>query len=724
MRNLSHFITGLCLLTSVTVAMSEFSLAQDTESSRTTEIQGYLLSADSMIYDDATRTMTAEGNVEVASDTRILLADRVTYNLDADRITAEGNVSLLEPTGEVLFADRVAITNDLRDGFLEGLRVLLADDSKFAARLGRRTGGNITELIDAAYSPCEVCKDNPEEEPLWQISASKIIHDQETHTISYTNPRLEVYGVPIFYLPYLSHPDPSVENRTGFLTPEFGTSTELGLTFELPYHIALKPWRDLTLTPMLTTDEGPVLTAQFRERRRTGQLQVNGSITRPRTRDDENNLIGGHDWRGHIFSKGEFQTSAMSRWGFQLERSTDDTYLRRYGFSDEKSLMSRLFTESYRGRVQGSAEILFFQGLRREDRAGETPFLFPYLNYRYESEPRINGSQWSVAANGMVLTRTDGTDSRRLSIDADWRRPFYTLSGHIMDVTAGVRGDIYHLDDVLLPDNSLATGFQARVLPYVAASWRYPLIKNVGKAYQVFEPILTLIATPNGGNPDKIPNEDSLSFEFSDSNIFAMNRFAGLDEWEGGTRINYGFKWGLHGSQGGFAGVMLGQSYRFEKGDVFAAGTGLEDNLSDIVGRLQFNPVPQVSVVHRFRIDHDSFAFRRNQVDVTYSTNKLFLNVEFVDLPEEQTDANITERREIGAAARWQINDNWSINAGGRRNLIGNGHTVDTRFGVFYEDECIELGVTYDRQFSEDRDVEPSTSVIFRISLKHFGDTI
>lgn len=724
MRNLSHFIACLAAC-SLALLHGPISVsAQETAPAQATELEGYLLSADYMVYDEASRTMEAEGNVEVSAGARILLADKVTYDLDKDLITAEGNVSLLEPTGEVLFADRVAITDDLREGFLEGLRILLADDSKFAARFGRRTGGNVTELIDAVYSPCEVCADNPDEKPLWQIVASEITHDQEEHTISYKNPRLEIYGVPIFYLPWLSHPDPSVENKTGFLTPEFGTSTALGVTFAIPYHFAIKPWRDLTLTPMMTTDEGLVLRGQYRERRKTGRFQFQGSITRPRARDDNNILLPGHDWRGHLFGNGDFQTRGQNRWGFQFARATDDTYLRRYGFSDEKTLLSRLYTERNEGRVQASAETLFFQGLRQEDRPGTTPILMPYLNYRYETAPTQNGSQWTVVASGMVLTRTDGTDSRRVSISSEWSRPFALDSGHLFSLTTGVRGDVYHVDNVLQPDDTFASGFVARILPYVSADWRYPLVKTKGNFHQVLEPMFSFIAAPAGGNPDKIPDEDSLSFEFSDTNLFSMNRFAGLDEWEGGPRINYGLKWGLYSAEGGSASLMLGQSYRFIRGDVFSEGTGLEDNLSDIVGRVQIAPNQNVSITHRFRIDNNSFAFKRNQLDVTYTARSVSVSVEFVDLAREQTDANLVERREIGAAARWQINDNWSVNARGRRDLIGNGQTIDTLFGVFYEDECIGVGITYDRRFSDDRDVEPETSVIFRVSLKHFGDTI
>ena len=112
-----------------------------------------LISADQVIYDESLGVMTASGNVEIAQGGRVLLADAVTYNLRAKVVSASGNITLLEPSGDVLFADYVELTDDLREGFIRDIRVLMEDRTRLAAASGQRSGGNRTEFNKAIFSP-------------------------------------------------------------------------------------------------------------------------------------------------------------------------------------------------------------------------------------------------------------------------------------------------------------------------------------------------------------------------------------------------------------------------------------------------------------------------------------------------------------------------------------------------------------------------------------------
>ncbi|HSA81764.1 MAG TPA: LptA/OstA family protein, partial [Geminicoccaceae bacterium] len=169
-----------------------------------------LLFADRISVDRETNVIRAEGNVEVVRAERRLLADVMQYDQDDDQIEATGNVILLDPSGDALYADRVTLSGDFRNGVAEQLRARLTDNSLAAAAQGRRIDGTRTELDRAVYSPCPLCPDS-DSPPLWQITAQRIIHDQQEKTITYRNAFFELYGVPIAYTPYLSHPDPSVE---------------------------------------------------------------------------------------------------------------------------------------------------------------------------------------------------------------------------------------------------------------------------------------------------------------------------------------------------------------------------------------------------------------------------------------------------------------------------------------------------------------------------------
>src|SRR5207245_1904969 len=240
--------------------------------------EAMLLTADELQNDEELGLVVAKGHVQISQGLRTLLADTVTYNQRTDTVTASGHVSLLEPTGEILFADFVELTNRFDDGFLQNIRALLSDRSRLAGNTGRRTGGSRLELRRGVYSPCDLCRDDPTQPPLWQLRAETIVHDQQRHLVEYRDAMLELGGIPMLYLPYLAHADPSVKRQSGFMAPTFGNSTNLGAHITTPYYWAIGPDRDATFNPTFTSEAGQVLAGQYRQRFSNGEVQGSGSI--------------------------------------------------------------------------------------------------------------------------------------------------------------------------------------------------------------------------------------------------------------------------------------------------------------------------------------------------------------------------------------------------------------------------------------------------------------
>ena len=72
-----------------------------------------------------------------------------------------------------------------------------------------------------------------------QYRPSEMLHDNKKKTIYYDNALIKVYDIPIFYIPKLSHPDPTVKRRSGFLIPSLTDSKNLGSGFSIPYFSTL-----------------------------------------------------------------------------------------------------------------------------------------------------------------------------------------------------------------------------------------------------------------------------------------------------------------------------------------------------------------------------------------------------------------------------------------------------------------------------------------------------
>ena len=669
-----------------------------------------LLQADELTYDRERDVVIATGNVEVSHAGRILLARTLTYDQRRDLMTASGDVSILEPSGEVVFANYAELSGDLKDGIVQDLRLILSDGARIAAAGGRRVGGEVHQLNKVVYSACDLCPEDPTRAPLWQLKAIKVKHDRGKKLVEYRDVWLEVAGIPTLYTPYLSHPDPTVKKKTGLLMPTFGRSSDLGLILRQPVFVNISPSIDTTITPFVTGSEGPGLITEYRHHLQNGIVRLEGSATE----DTE------EGFRGHIDGDGRFDVDETWRWGFDVQRATDDTYLRRYDFSSERTLTSRLFTEGFRGRNYARAEALAFQGLEESDDSGETPIVLPFLEYSHVGKTGVFGSRTSVEASALALTRTDGTDTRRLSMKAGWHLPFFGPLGDVYTLSASVQGDAYHVEELEREGDEDFTGFTGRFIPELALNWRYPFIRDGGEVIQMIEPIASFILSPYGGNPDEIPNEDSLDFEFDDTNLFRSSRFTGVDRVEGGPRINYGLKWSLFGPSTSQASFLIGQSWRARSDSTFPADSGLEDNLSDIVARVHIAPSSLLDLRYRTRIDKDDLTPRRNELSMNAGPPALRVNTSYVFF-DTQEDSEFEARQEVRAGVAAKLNRYWRTNGSFVYDVEAN-EKRSLGVGLTYEDECLVFSANYSRTFFRDRDLEPSNTILFRVLFKTLGE--
>jgi len=674
-----------------------------------------LFKADSVEHDRVLGIVTARGHVEIVQGDRILRADLVSYNQKADLLTATGNIALMEPGGDVMFADHVELTGDFKTGAVENIRMLLSDNARVAAVDGRRIGGNVTELNKAVYSPCRTCvgKDGT---PMWRVKAIKVIHNKAEHMVEYRDAWLEFLGVPIAYTPYLSHPDPTVKRKSGFLVPTYGTDSELGAVVQVPYYFNIAPDKDATLRPIFTSNEGPVLAGEYRQRFTNGTLRTDASVTNGSTESGKDKN------RGHLFGEVKFDLDPTWRAGAEIQLATDDTYLRRYDFNSLDRLTNHAFVEGFRGRNYARAEGFVWRGLRQNDDPAQTPIIAPLMDYNLVGDPDGYGGHWEVDANLMALTRSEGAESRRLSLRAGWELPRITESGQVWRLFADVRGDAYWVDDVQEPGHpvtDLSSGATGRIVPSVGADWRYPFARSSGSTTQIVEPVVGVIFSPNGGNPDKIPNEDSQDFEIDDSNLTSRNRFTGLDRVETGLRAYYGLYLSAIGADG-YSDAFFGQSYRLHRDASFPAASGLDENFSDFVGRVTIRPNLPAMVQYRFRIDKDELRARRSEVLASVGPPAFKLGVDYAFFGRGTGSNQFTNREEITGSVRSQLTKNWAVFASTRRDLQ-RGQSLANRFGLQYTCDCFTFGIDYTRTFTQDRDIQPSEKIFFRIIFKTLG---
>lgn len=671
------------------------------------------MQADEMAYDKDNAIVIARGKVEVIQGPYILSADQLTYFQQRNLVQASGNVSILQPTGDVYFADYVELKDDMKTGVIHNFRARLADNSVFAANEAYKVNQNVTQLRKAAYTPCNLCENSS---PFWQVKASEVEIDEAAERIYYENARMEFAGIPLLYAPLFSHPTPDADAKSGFLTPEYSSSGNLGTIAKMPYYWRIAPNQDVTLTPWYSTDVGALLEGDYRLLTNNGRYDAKFSATYPDELDAQGNRMSGNEFRGHIYASGVEDLGAFSRVGFNINRASDDTYLRRYRFSNERTLFSRIYAEAAQDRNYITAQGLSIQGLRQIDDPDRTPLVLPAIEGYYETDPYESGLRLHAFANAQSLTRRQGVDQHRLSMTQGASIPLVTDGGHVFTATANLRQDFYRTNNLTIGGNTDDYS-EARILPQASLEWRYPLINAFDDgSTMTLEPIAMLVAQPNGNNPIEISNEDNTLVELTDTNLFALDRMPGLDLVDSGSRVAYGFRSQYLFSDGFSLDGLLGQTYNFDDDTPFPNSVNPGERLSDIIGRVGLDYQP-ISFGYRFALDQSQLASNRNEFTVSFYKPWLTVNGVYRALEDNRYTGD-AEEGIINASM--PVGGGWTAYGGLRRDLELD-QMIASNAGLLYRNECFTLILQTLRTYTRDRDVEPSTDFTVRVEFKNLG---
>jgi LPS-assembly protein len=292
-----------------------------------------VIDADELVYDKDKNTVTASGSVQLFYQGRVLQADRVIYDRATKRVYAEGHAKMTDEHGDVMYGSRFELSDDFREGFIDSVQVLTSDKTRFTSPRVERSNGDITVLQKGGYTACEPCKDHPDWPPFWQVRAAKIIENQETHTVYYEDAQLLFWGFPVFYMPYFSAPDSTVNKQTGLLAPQFVSGANLGYGLSLPYFINLAPNYDLLLNPTYLSKQGLLGEVDWRQRLSNGVYSI-----RMTGIDEQQPLLfpafpygaGDQRLRGSIETKGNFLLNDMWQFGWDGTWMSDKFFLNDY----------------------------------------------------------------------------------------------------------------------------------------------------------------------------------------------------------------------------------------------------------------------------------------------------------------------------------------------------------------------------------------------------------
>ena len=664
---------------------------------------------------DQNRVLIAQGNVEAFQGSVRIKAAAIQYDQRSGSLIISGPIILQDGEDVIILADQAELSRDLQDGLLLGARMVLNQQLQLASVEMNRVGGRYTQLYKTAVTSCHVCTDG--RPPLWQIRAKRVIHDQTEHQLYFDQAQFRIRNIPVFYLPRLRLPDPTLERASGFLIPSLRTTSQLGTGIKVPYFIKWGDNRDITLTPYLSS-KTRTLEFRYRQAFTSGRIEFEGAITR----DD---LRLGED-RGYLFGIGKFDLARGYVLDFDLETTSDDAYLKEYGYSSK----DRLDREIAISRANRDKYVRFGFVNSKTLRDGENNETLPTnvfdINYERRLFPTSIGGELAVTANAHAHFRrssvdidsadadsiVDGRDVLRLNLDVDWQRQWTLGSGIQAKAQLGVALDTFQVNqDSTFPDSSLA------ISPYGVLTFRYPMIRKATNATQILEPLLQIGFT--GGDDLAVPVDESTRVEFDEANLLSLSRFQRPDRRERGRAVALGFNWARFDPTGWSTTLTFGQVLRSHDDADFSKTSGLSGTTSDFLLAGQFQTSNGLQIIGR-GLFNEKLDVSKAELRGTLKSRRTSIGTSYIWLTDDAAEDRASEVSEVTFDGAYQINDNWTAGANWRYDLIDD-RAASAGIGFTYVNECVSMKLSVDRMNTSSTSVEPSTNLGFTVSLRGFS---
>jgi len=712
-----------------------------------------LVQAEELHYDRDKDQISAVGNVQIYFNGFTLESERVILDRKTSRLIAEGSVRMIEPDGNIITARRLNLSDDFREGFVDSLRVQSVERTRFAAARAERVDEDTTIFHKGVYTACSTCAATPEKPPTWQIKAAKIIHNRKEKMIYFTEAKLEFWGVPVMYLPFLSAPDPTVRRKSGFLAPRTVFSEKLGFGISIPYFWTIGPSMDVTFTATPLTKQGLLATGEWRHRLSNGIYTVKAAAVRQMRPQEFNGTSGARNLRSMLQTTGKFSFNNYWGWGWDVTLMSDPAFPRDYYLETTSSTdaVSTIYLSGSSLRNHFDARFYHFAVLQEDtvlkpNLQERQPVVHPSGDYNYIFDSPIFGGELSFDMNFYSMTR-ESTDAitigaktqylglsgqhSRFTFNLKWRKQIINHWGQVITPFASLKADVFHIGERPGGVPGLTTSqVLFRGMPMAGMEIRWPFISSHHWGNQIFEPIVQFIARPNETHIGSLPNEDAQSLVFDDTSLFNTSKFSGFDRSEGGVRANLGMGYKALMNNGGYISVLFGQSFHVAGTNSFAmpglvripSDSGLEDNHSDFVGRFYLDTNRGVRLGARVRLDNKTLRLNRSEVSATGTTGPFVGSLTYSFLRRQPSIGITSNREEILSAASLRIKRNWRV-FGSLRYDLQNSAFVRDAIGLAFDDESLSASLAFAEDRSRNNADPVDRIVFFRFGLRTLGDT-
>ena len=547
--------------------------------------------------------------------------------------------------------------------------------------------------------------------PPWTIQASKMLHDNIKKTIYYDNAIIKVYDVPIFYIPKLSHPDPTVERRSGFLPPTISDSKNLGSGVSLPYFFDMGRDKNFTFTSKIFVDENPLILGEYHQAFMNSNFLADFGFTQGYKKTSSTKEAGE---KSHFFSKfvKNFARNDGSKSSLSLsvQDVSNDKYLKLYkiksnlvdynkdtleshiNFTHEKddlffginASMFETLKESYEDKHEYILpEITVDKNLFNNDKYGNLDLQTNISTYLYDTNKLEN-----FVVNNFDWSSKDIFSERGLNTK---------ILGNLRNINYEVKNVDYYKKDTT-SELFGALGLFSKII----------LQKKQGNTEHLLTPKLLLRYAPGSM---RIEEDGS---RLTPSSAFDLNRLNNINNFETGLSGTLGFDYKTTSNEKEFD-FSLAQIIQKSENNKMPDKLSLNEKTSDLVGSANMKLSKNFSLNYEFALDQNYQDLNFNE----FGTNINFGPIDF-DFNYLQEKKHIGNQDYFNTKMNIKNKDQGMFSFETKRNLITDSSEF---YNLSYEyiNDCLRAGLVYRREFYNDSELEPENSLMFKITLTPFG---
>ena len=672
--------------------------------------------ADNVVVDQSNGSLLATGNVVLEHAGSTLKADEVTYYQQTDRAVARGNVIHTDADGTVSRANVLELETEFTHIVAETLISQFASGDWMAADHADRIAGDKAVFTTSRFTPCK-CDFVNGEKPLWDIRASQSVRNEKTKTITHYNLRMHVMNLPIFYLPYLSHPDWTVRRRSGFLTPSFLISSDFGFTPSVSYFKVIDDTSDAEFNLYKYQYRGTAVKTRYRQLWDQSSLQADIYTARVETYKADRETVGAVD--------ASFTSVIGNDWDIntRLLRSSQDTFLRRYKFNTETSLKSSAIAERVLFDRYYYVEASDRQALTTTSKNTNEPTILPHIFYEKIQKGWRPQQQLRTEISALQLDNDEDNDYARWSGVFEVTEDIPLPQG-IGNYSASLMANYYEIHSQSTTART-KLGTVAHTNPSLSLGWRMPVAVTGFGRIAVIEPKAQVTHVGGNDRTDDIPNRDAAEYRIDEANLFLPHRYQGKDYILPGTRIDAGVGATANDQYLGNVAAFAGIRRRLSGTPSAGLNANQDDIYSDYVASLSMSPAGLIDIRWSGRMSSHDFTLNESKTVASSDFGNGYLSLTHNQLSQAYFASSEDDREELSATLGQALGAGWSLTASQIWDL-SYGKTVREKSTAAINwaggpQDCLTLTMNYEHDPNSDRDIGAVDQVNFVLSFKHLG---